>query len=285
MDLKSASLATDKRADARALLLVLVMASISLVVTALTRLTEVSQRGWPEGWAEIWLLEGTSHLVIVGLAAAFPRLLDQVELRPERLMRAAIVVVGAYLAFTVLHVSLMHLLRALLFPVILGQVYVFRALSPATLGYEGLKDLFAFLLIGSAFVLGRMIEQARTDQQGRLGFARTERKITLRDGAAVHIVRAEDIVWAKAAANYAEVYAVQRSFFVRTTLTSLEQELKAAGGRHMRIHRSYLVNIDSVAAITPTGEGDVTVRLATGEELPGSRRYREALAAALELRG
>jgi hypothetical protein len=275
--------AADRRADARILILIAAMAAVSLVVTALTRLSEASRRGGGEGSVEIWLLEGTSHVVIVALAALFPLLLDRVEVRWDRLVRAAPVVIAAWLGFTLLHVSAMHLLRAILFPPIAGQPYVFRALDPATLGYEGLKDLFVFLLIGSGFVLGRMIEQARVEQQARFGTARNEQKITLRVGAAVHLVPAREIVWVKAAANYAEVHTGARSIFVRTTLASLEQELKAAGGRHVRTHRSYIVNLDSIVSITPTGEGAVVVKLATGEELPGSRGYREALEAAASM--
>lgn len=275
-----ASRAADRRADKWALLLIAAMTAVSLAVTALTRIAEAARRGFGESAAEIWLLEGTSHLVIVGLATLFPLLLNRLDVRWDRLLRSAPVLIMAWLVFTLTHVSAMHLLRAALFPMAIGQSYVFRALDPATLGYEGLKDLFVFLLIGCGFVLGRMIEQARLEQQDRLGTARTEHKITLRAGAAVHLVPAHEIVWAKAAANYAEVHTATRSIFARTTLASLEQELKAAGGAHVRIHRSYIVNPASVISITPTGEGDVTVKLATGEELPGSRRYREALAAA-----
>lgn len=278
------SLAADARADRRTWLLVTVLASVSLLVTALTRISEAGRRGSGEGWAEIWVLEGTSHVVIVGLALLFPLLLNRVEVRWDRLARTAPVLIAAWLGFALLHVSLMHLLRAALIPLATGQPYAFRALDPATLGYEGLKDLFVFLLIGSGFVLGRMIEQARVEQQDRLGTARAEHKITLRAGTAMHLLPAGEITWVKAAANYAEVHTPTRSIFARTTLASLEQELKAAGGRHVRIHRSYIVNPDTVISITPTGEGDVVVKLETGEELPGSRRFREALAAAAALR-
>lgn len=284
MDKADASLTADRRADRQTWLLIAAMAGVSLVVTALTRISEAGRRGFGESPMEIWLLEGTSHVVIVGLALLFPLLLNRVEVRWDRLVRTAPVLIAAWIAFTLLHVSLMHVLRAVLIPPVTGQPYAFRALDPATLGYEGLKDLFVFLLIGCGFVLGRMIAQARVDQQDRLGVARAEHKVTLRAGAAVHLVPANEITWVKAAANYAEVHTATRSIFARTTLTSLEQELKAAGGRHVRIHRSYLVNPEAVSAITPTGEGDVTVKLATGEELPGSRRFREALASAVALR-
>lgn len=284
MDRADASQTADGRADRRTWLLITAMAAVSLVVTALTRISEAGRRGFGESATEIWLLEGTSHVVIVGLAMLFPLLLNRVEVRWDKLARTAPVLLAAWIGFTLLHVSLMHLLRAVLIPLATGQPYAFRALDPATLGYEGLKDLFVFLLVGCGFVLGRMIAQARSEQQDRLGTARAEHKITLRAGTTVHLVPAKEVAWVKAAANYAEVHTATRSIFARTTLASLEQELNAAGGRHVRIHRSYLVNPEAVSTITPTGEGDVTVKLATGEELPGSRRFREALAAAVALR-
>ena len=284
MDRADASQTADRRADRRIWLLIAAMAAVSLIVTALTRISEADRRGFGESATEIWLLEGTSHVVIVGLAMLFPLLLNRVEVRWDRLARTAPVLLAIWIGFTLLHVSLMHLLRAVLIPLATGQPYAFRALDSATLGYEGLKDLFVCLLVGCGFVLGRMISQARSEQQDRLGTARAEHKITLRAGATVHLVPANEVTWVKAAANYAEVHTANRSIFARTTLTNLDQELTAAGGRHVRIHRSYLVNPDAVAAITPTGEGDVSVKLATGEELPGSRHYREALAAAVALR-
>jgi hypothetical protein len=270
-------LAGDRRADARTLILVAALAAVSLVVTAATRQTEAARLGTGEAPGEIWLLEATSHAVIVALAALFPLLLNRVAIGWSQLGRAAPALVAAWLAFTFLHVGAMHLLRAALFPVLVGQPYAWRAFDPATLGYEGLKDLFAFLLIACGFLLSRSIETARLEQQERISTAQTERKIVLRAGAATHVVPARDIVWAKAAANYVEVHTASRSLFVRMTLASLEQSLAAAGGRHVRIHRSHIVSLDHVASVVPTGEGDVTVTLTTGAELPGSRRYRENL--------
>jgi hypothetical protein len=270
-------LKADRRADRRTVALVAALAAVSLVVTAVTRQTEAVRVGSTESWSEIWLLEATSHIVIVGLAAMFPLLLDRAPLTWGRFGRAAPIIVAAYLTFTVLHVSLMHVLRALLFPVLIGQGYAWRAFDVQTLGYEGLKDLFAFLLLGCGFLLNRSIESSRLEQRERLSTAEAERKIVLHAGGTTHVVAAADIVWAKAAGNYAEIHTSARSLFVRITFANLEQILAAAGQRHVRIHRSYIVNLDRVASIQPTGEGDVLVKLATGEELPGSRRYRDNL--------
>ena len=65
----------------------------------------------------------------------------------------------------------------------------------------------------------------------------------------------------------------------RLTLAELERQLRDAGVDVVRVHRSWLVNRASIAEIAPTGEGDVTITLRDGDTAPGSRRYREPLAA------
>ncbi len=115
------ALTADRRADRRTLLLVAALAAVSLTVTALARATEAARRGSGEGAAEIWLLEATSHIAIVGLSCLFPFLLARIEIRWDRMARAAPIVALAWLAFTLMHVSLMHGLRAILFPAALGQ--------------------------------------------------------------------------------------------------------------------------------------------------------------------
>ncbi|HEY7800875.1 MAG TPA: LytTR family DNA-binding domain-containing protein [Hyphomonadaceae bacterium] len=272
-----AELAGDRRADRRTLALIAALALVSLVVVAVTRQTEAARLGTGETGAEIWLLEATSHAVIVGLAALFPLLLDRVPVGWNDLKRTAPALLAAWIVFTLLHVTLMHALRALLFPLLVGQPYAWRAFDSTTLGYEGLKDLFVFLLLMSGFLLSRSIEASRLEQQERISTARTEEKIILRVGAAMHAVPVREIVWAKAAANYAEVHGANRSWFARMTFASLEESLKAAGGNHARIHRSYIVSLAHIASVEPTGEGDVTVVLTTGDRLPGSRNYRTVL--------
>ncbi len=269
--------AADRRADRRMLALIAALTMVSLVVTALTRQTEAMHRGSGETPVEIWLLEASSHIVIVALACLGPLLINRVGFSWTHPARAAPVLLAGWLAFTFMHVGAMHLIRALLFPLLLRQPYVWRALEGPTLAYEGLKDLFVFLLLVIAFLLGRSIAAAQLEQRQRVSAAQSEQKILLRSGASSYVAPARDIVWARAAGNYAEVHMANRTVFARVTFAGLEQMLAAAGGRHVRIHRSHIVNLDHVVAVEPTGEGDVRVRLSTGEELPGSRRYRANL--------
>ncbi|NHQ89779.1 LytTR family transcriptional regulator [Janthinobacterium lividum] len=46
---------------------------------------------------------------------------------------------------------------------------------------------------------------------------------------------------------------------------------------YLRVHRSYIVNLDFVQAITPMESGDARAMLSTGGEVPVSRCYRDGL--------
>jgi DNA-binding LytR/AlgR family response regulator len=93
-------------------------------------------------------------------------------------------------------------------------------------------------------------------------------------------VPANDFTSARAAGNYVEVRFGNGQHLARTTLTDLEKLLTEAGIDARRVHRSWLINHACLAEITPTGEGDVTLTLADGQRVPGSRRYRDRLEAA-----
>jgi DNA-binding LytR/AlgR family response regulator len=85
------------------------------------------------------------------------------------------------------------------------------------------------------------------------------------------------IEFAKAAGNYVEISAAGKTHLARITMAALEDQLAGAGAPVIRVHRSWLVNKQRIAEINPAGDGDVTIRMQGGAEIPGSRRYRERL--------
>lgn len=87
------------------------------------------------------------------------------------------------------------------------------------------------------------------------------------------------IDWIGAAGDYAEIHSEGRAHLIEESLTSLAARLPAAD--FARIHRGALIRLDRVRAIDPIGRGDAQVRLATGQELRLSRRFRDNLAALL----
>jgi two-component system, LytTR family, response regulator len=85
------------------------------------------------------------------------------------------------------------------------------------------------------------------------------------------ILRAEEIDWLQAAANYVEVHARGKAFLIRSTISNLEEQLDPRS--FARIHRSAIVNIDRVAEIRSDAHGDYEVTLTSGQVLRMTRNY------------
>lgn len=100
-------------------------------------------------------------------------------------------------------------------------------------------------------------------------------RLVVRSAGKVVFLRASEIEWIEAAANYIKLYSQQRVLTVREKISSLEEALPA--GKFMRIHRSVIVNLSMVQEIQPCGGGEFVVILRTGRELPLGRTYRSKI--------
>jgi hypothetical protein len=97
--------------------------------------------------------------------------------------------------------------------------------------------------------------------------------LALDDGA----VPLAEIVFVKAAGNYAEVHTTQRGcLLVRKPLNEL-----AAGAPLMRVHRSYIVNLSRARRLVAKTGSRYALELAHGEAVPVSRKLADAVRAAL----
>src|SRR3546814_4494547 len=87
------------------------------------------------------------------------------------------------------------------------------------------------------------------------------------------LVAASDIEWLQAAGNYVNLRVRGRDYPLRSTIAGIAAQLDP--DRFVRIHRSYIVNLDTVASIEPLDSGDARVHLQDGTALPCSRRHRD----------
>jgi two-component system, LytTR family, response regulator len=90
----------------------------------------------------------------------------------------------------------------------------------------------------------------------------------------VDYIAAEDV--------YARVHATGKRYLMRVTLDALERDLDPA--YFVRVHRSYIVRIDRIAAVRRQPNGNCVVRLSNGARIPVSRRRRQAVDQVLALR-
>ena len=260
----------DRQADRWALLAFVVFMLASFLIQATSIQIENRQTG-----LEPWLREAASHLSLLILVPFFPRVLDLAPLSPGRWRWSLPAHLAACLVFTVLHVLSFVVLRKLTYPVFLGHTYTFGLADPLNWIYEARKDIYGYGVTMAVFALARMAMQNRMESRAVDEIASREHRLMLKSGGRTIFVNAGDVIHAKAAANYVEVVTRSKVHLARMTLTELERLLDEAGGQHVRVHRSHIVNLDHVGAITPTGQGDAVIELDTGETVPGSRRYRE----------
>lgn len=93
-------------------------------------------------------------------------------------------------------------------------------------------------------------------------------------------VAADDLVYIRAKGNYLHLYTKERHHVYRATLNTLETELDPK--RFLRIHRSFIVNLDHVANWRYTGNNEFILTMANGDRLMSGRAFKEPVAKALQ---
>jgi two-component system LytT family response regulator len=94
-------------------------------------------------------------------------------------------------------------------------------------------------------------------------------RLVVRDGARVHVIAVDRLDYAEAQDDYVALHSEGKSHLKQQTLTDLEAALDPA--RFVRIHRSYLLNLDRLSRIDTEGGEPKAVVLTDGSRLPLSR--------------
>lgn len=104
-------------------------------------------------------------------------------------------------------------------------------------------------------------------------------RILVRDGSKVHVIAADELDYAEARGDAVRLVAGERDLTKPQTLSELEARLDP--GRFVRIHRSYLLNLDRLARVELYAKDSRVAILRDGTRLPTSRtgwsRLRELL--------
>jgi two-component system LytT family response regulator len=116
--------------------------------------------------------------------------------------------------------------------------------------------------------------QAPLDVDGLLAAARPRptrplERVLIRDGAQVHVIPAERIDFVEAQDDYVCFVADGKSFLKDQTMAAVEEALDPA--RFVRIHRSYLLNIERIARVELYAKDSRIAILRDGRKLPVSR--------------
>jgi two-component system, LytTR family, response regulator len=105
-------------------------------------------------------------------------------------------------------------------------------------------------------------------------------RIPVRDGTSVFIIPVAKLDYAEAQDDYVALVSGGKKHLKQQTISSLEAALDPS--RFLRIHRSYIVNLERVAKIEPYGKDTHVAVLAGGVQLPVSRAGHARLRAFLD---
>ena len=86
------------------------------------------------------------------------------------------------------------------------------------------------------------------------------------------LIMAEEIDWIDAAGVYVTVHARGEEYLYRAALATVAEKLDPF--RFVRIHRSTIVNLKSIASLERRSHGEFEIILKDGERLLLSRTYR-----------
>ena len=107
-------------------------------------------------------------------------------------------------------------------------------------------------------------------------------RIVVKDGTKVTLIPCSKLEYAEAQDDYVALASEGKKHLKQQTIASLEAALDPA--LFVRIHRSYLVNLERVARIEPYGKDSRMAILATGARLPVSKTGYTRLKALLDER-
>lgn len=260
------------RAEALAVAAVFVAMSAAFTLeNGATAIDDLRGSGVPDHFVWSWEISSAICWTLLG----WPVWCAVRVLRPPRLRwRFAI---PAHLALTVLvsalHIAGMVALRKLAY-LGWGEAYVFSDDLRASLIYEYRKDFVSYVQMALLFALVQWVFLRRNEAAVPAPPPGEGRVLAVVDSNVTHRVPVDAIDWVASAGNYVEIAWGERRLLHRSTLAGIAEAL---GDGFVRIHRGRLVRRAAIAQVETDRSGDFTVRLASGDALRGSRRYRDAL--------
>jgi len=100
-------------------------------------------------------------------------------------------------------------------------------------------------------------------------------RLVVRDGAQVHVIPAEQVDYVEAQDDYVAIHEGGHSHLKHQTLAELAEALDPE--RFVRIHRSFVVNVDRIARVELLAKDQRVVILRDGRQLPVSRSGHDRL--------
>ncbi|MCG2584212.1 LytTR family DNA-binding domain-containing protein [Massilia sp. TS11] len=105
-------------------------------------------------------------------------------------------------------------------------------------------------------------------------------RIVIRDGSRVHVIPAERISYIEAQDDYVQIRSEGKDYLKNQRLSELETQLDPA--RFVRVHRSYILNLEAMERIEQYAKDSHQAILKDGAKLPISRSGYQKLRAIIQ---
>jgi hypothetical protein len=247
-----------------------ILGLINGLVNITSIILEAQLDGDPVSFVEPLILEGSSYLLWLALAPFIGLAVQRLPPNSGNLPRSILGHLALTVPVSLVHVAGMVIIRVICFTLLGGAYRFFDDGIVLPLIYEWRKDVISYAVLAAIYWLYPLIVARRAKPVGD--------RIEIRDGATAIFLPPGDILAVEAAGNYVQFHTKDRVHMVRGTLATWEARLKSRG--FARVHRSRLVNRARIGGFKSKASGDVEITLDDGRVVIGSRRYRDALAAA-----
>ena len=251
----------------RFVLATLLLTALFCAVNTVSMVSDYERAGQSIFWGKSLFYEVTSALAILIMLPWLMTVAERWPLTRGNWLLQLPRYVAASLVFSAGHVTLMVLLRKGLLPVLFGGHYEFFSSGYDAISYEYWKDARTFVVLLAGFFVLNAQPQAWANSPA----------VELRSGATRVRFLAADFIFARAAANYADVITHGGELLARITLKELAEILAEQGLDVVRVHRSVLVNRAMIEQLTPLAGGDLQLKLRGGHQVRASRRYKSQL--------
>ena len=187
-----------------------------------------------------------------------------------------IIHVLASVVYSLLHVLLMVGVRQIIYSIMGGQ-YDFGDWLNEWL-YEYRKDFISYFL----FLLSLMLFQYFDYPSRNKPSSVNSNYLIVKNKQGVFRVKYTDILTIESGGNYVYIHTNEQVLPMRSTMAEIEKQLGLSD--FIRVHRSYIVNLNHILRLKKQSTDSNELTLNSGKSIPVSKKYRTELVAALQLK-
>lgn len=105
-------------------------------------------------------------------------------------------------------------------------------------------------------------------------------RFTIRSRDRIYFVELDDVQWIESEGDYAALHDGEKTHLVRKTMKELEQQLDS--DHFLRVHRSYIVNVNYIEELRRLDHGTYQLRMRSGTPIKSSRGYSDNVDALID---